>query len=128
MDTDGSTNAVQLPISSSIGLDRVQWSPDGRRLLLSSGDGVFSVEATPGSSVVVHSTGELNLEWSASEVTWQPVFPGTGAPTESEAAAASESIGPEVVGVEPGTTRGRRGRAWWTRGRKSPARPSATAG
>ncbi len=102
MDTEGS-NKVQLPIPSTIGLDGVQWSPDGKRLLSSSNDGVFSVALTPGSPVVVHSSGELNLEWSASEVTWQPVFPVTAAPTDSEAAVASTAPGPtEVLGSRPG--------------------------
>ena len=77
--------------------------PGRQALALSSGDGVFSDALTPGSPVVVHSRGELNLEWSASEVSWQPEFP-PGAPTESEAAAASESPGPiDVVGSQLGT-------------------------
>lgn len=96
MGTDGS-NEVELPISSDIGLNALQWAPDGKRLLLSSIDGVFSVALTPGSPVVDHSSGELNLEWSASEVTWQPVFPASPAPTESEAPVAT-STGPTKVG------------------------------
>ena len=103
MGTDG-TNVVQLPIPSTIGLDRLHWSPDGKRLLLSSIDGVFSVGLTPGSPVVVHSSGELNLEWSPSEVTWQPVFPVTGAPTASEEPVASASTNPvAVMGDQAGT-------------------------
>jgi hypothetical protein len=37
-------------------------------------DGVVSVGVAPGSPAVVYSRGELNLEWSGSELTWQPVY------------------------------------------------------
>jgi hypothetical protein len=55
-------------------------SPDGKRLLLSSIDGVVSVAVAPGSPPIVYTSGQLSypgggldLEWSWSEVTWQPV-------------------------------------------------------
>jgi hypothetical protein len=54
------------------------WAPDGQGLLLSSIAGVVSVDLESGVRVIVYSTGEpldgLNLEWSWSEVTWQPMF------------------------------------------------------
>jgi hypothetical protein len=54
------------------------WSPDHKRLLLSSIDGVVSVAVAPGSPNIVYASGNrsggLNLEWSASAVTWQPVL------------------------------------------------------
>jgi Tol biopolymer transport system component len=53
------------------------WSPDGRRLLLSSILGIVSIGLEAGSPIEVHATGTpakgLNLEWSFSELTWQPV-------------------------------------------------------
>lgn len=81
MDLDGS-NLVEFPIPDAIFTPGIaledyfglQWSPDGERLLLSSGAGVVSVSAASSSAVIVHSSGdELNLEWSASRVAWQPV-------------------------------------------------------
>ena len=74
MATDGS-NRVELPIPPGFGVFGLQWSPDGKRLLFGSIDGVVSIGVAPGSPAVVYSSGELNLEWSGSEVTWQPVFP-----------------------------------------------------
>jgi dipeptidyl aminopeptidase/acylaminoacyl peptidase len=71
---DGS-NVVEVPIPSGFGVSGLQWSPDGKRLLFGSIAGVVSVGVTPGSPPVVYSRGQLNLEWSGSEVTWQPVFP-----------------------------------------------------
>ena len=73
MDPDG-TNLVQLAIPPGFGVSGLQWSPDGERLLFGSIPGVVSVGVAQGSPAVVHSNGELNLEWSGSEVTWQPVF------------------------------------------------------
>lgn len=74
MDLDGS-NVVQLSIPAGFGVSGLHWSPDGERLLFGSIAGVISVAVAPGSPAVVHSSGELNLEWSGSEVSWQPVFP-----------------------------------------------------
>jgi len=82
MDLDGS-NLVEFPIPDAIFTPGIaledyfglQWSPDGERLLLSSGAGVVSVSVASSSAVIVHSSGdELNLEWSASRMAWQPVF------------------------------------------------------
>jgi dipeptidyl aminopeptidase/acylaminoacyl peptidase len=73
MDLDGS-NVVEVPIPPDFFVSGLQWSPDGQRLLFGSIAGVVSVAAAPGSPAIVHSNGELNLEWSGSEVTWQPVF------------------------------------------------------
>jgi Tol biopolymer transport system component len=76
-DLDGS-NAVEVsgPADFAAGL---RWSPDGKRLLLSSIEGVVSVGLEPGSPATVYASGKLNeglnLEWSWSEVTWQPVLP-----------------------------------------------------
>jgi Tol biopolymer transport system component len=76
MDTDGS-NVVDVPVPPNFFVSAVVWSPDYRRLLLSSIDGVISVAVTPGSPAIVYASGNpnggLNLEWSDSEVTWQPV-------------------------------------------------------
>jgi Tol biopolymer transport system component len=74
MDIDGS-NVVEVPTPPGFGASGLQWSPDGQRLLFGSYAGVVSVGVVPGSPAIVYSSGELNLEWSASEVTWQPVFP-----------------------------------------------------
>jgi hypothetical protein len=58
----------------------IRWSPDGERLLFMTysevevGFKVVSVALEPGSPAIVHSSNELNLEWSDSELTWQPVF------------------------------------------------------
>jgi Tol biopolymer transport system component len=73
MNLDGS-NVVEVPIPPDFFVSGLQWSPDGQQLLLGSIAGVVSVAAAPGSPAIVHSNGELNLEWSGSEVTWQPVF------------------------------------------------------
>jgi len=73
MHLDGA-NVIELQIPPESGVSGLQWSPDGQRLLFGSIAGVVSVAAAPGSPAIVHSTGELNLEWSGAEVTWQPVF------------------------------------------------------
>ncbi len=52
----------------------LRWSPDGERLLFMTISEVVSIALEPGSPAIVHSSNELNLEWSDSEVTWQPVF------------------------------------------------------
>jgi Tol biopolymer transport system component len=92
----------QGPDGSGFFVSGLQWSPDGKRLLLSSIDGVVSVAVAPRSPAIVYTSGEpnegLNLEWSYSEVTWQPV-----GPAQSEAPAASESTGTGLVGFQPGT-------------------------
>jgi dipeptidyl aminopeptidase/acylaminoacyl peptidase len=72
-DTDGS-HVVEVTAPPDFGGSGIQWSPDGTRLLMGSIDGVISVAAVAGSPAVVHSKiGDLNLEWSGSQVTWQPV-------------------------------------------------------
>jgi hypothetical protein len=49
----------------------VQWSPDGRRLLL-SGDGVFSVPVDGEGPTVTFAAGtDIDLEWSYDEITWR---------------------------------------------------------
>jgi dipeptidyl aminopeptidase/acylaminoacyl peptidase len=71
---------VELPIAMEFA-STLRWSPDGERLLFMTysevevGWKVVSVALEPGSPAIVHSINELNLEWSDSEVTWQPVFP-----------------------------------------------------
>lgn len=71
MGTNGS-NLVELQTPPDFGGGGLQWSPDGKRLL----SGVVSVGVAPGSPAVVYARdGELNLEWSGWEFTWQPVFP-----------------------------------------------------
>jgi WD40-like Beta Propeller Repeat len=81
MDTHGG-NVVEVPAPPNILLEALLWSPDGKRLLLGSIDGVVSVAVAPGSSTpIVFATGQsaspmgLNLEWSTSELSWQPKFP-----------------------------------------------------
>jgi dipeptidyl aminopeptidase/acylaminoacyl peptidase len=74
MGTDG-TNVVEVPIPPGYGVSGLQWSPDGKRLLFGSIDGVVSVGVAPGSPAAIYSSGELNLEWSGSQVTWQPLLP-----------------------------------------------------
>jgi Tol biopolymer transport system component len=70
---DGS-RPVEVALPPNFGASGIQWSPAGDRLLISSIDGLVSVGLAPGSTPIVHSRGELNLEWSWSEVTWQPLF------------------------------------------------------
>jgi Tol biopolymer transport system component len=74
MGTDGS-NRVEPPIPPGFEVSGLQWSPDGKRLLFGSINGVVSVGVVPGSPAAIYSLGELNLEWSGSQMTWQPVFP-----------------------------------------------------
>ena len=69
------SDVVEVPIPTDFGTPGLQWSPDGKRLLLGSIAGVVSIPVEPGSPPIVHSSGELNLEWSGSQITWQPVFP-----------------------------------------------------
>ncbi len=70
---------VELPVMD-LGYT-LRWSPDGKRLLFMTyseaevGWKVESIALEAGSPAIVHSSKELNLEWSDSEVTWQPVFP-----------------------------------------------------
>ena len=73
MGIDGS-NVIELPIPPGFGVSGLQWSPDGKRLLFGSINGVVSVAVAPGSPAAIYSSGELNLEWSGHEVTWQPVL------------------------------------------------------
>jgi Tol biopolymer transport system component len=79
------------PDGSDFAVSDLQWSPDGKRLLLSSIDGVISVGIESSSPAVIYEdagwpsgpspsdngasfgTG-LYLEWSWSEATWQPVL------------------------------------------------------
>ena len=70
---DGS-DEVDVAIPSGFGVSGMQWSPDGEQLLLGSIDGLVSAGVAPGSASTVHTQGELDLEWSASEFTWQPVY------------------------------------------------------
>jgi Tol biopolymer transport system component len=75
MDTHGS-NLTEVATPPDFGASGLQWSPDGERLLFGSGGGgVVSVPVAPGSPEIVLPNGELNLEYSASELTWQPVVP-----------------------------------------------------
>ena len=71
----GSVTDLPVPTGFAISL---QWSPDGERMLFMTngevGSEVLSIGLEPGSPVVVHSSKELNLEWSDSELTWQPVI------------------------------------------------------
>ena len=78
MDTRGG-NVVEVRVPPNFLVGGLLWSPDGKRLLLSSFDGVVSVAVAPGSAPIVYATGlsaggGLDLEWSWSEVTWQPVI------------------------------------------------------
>jgi Tol biopolymer transport system component len=56
----------------------LHWSPDGKRLLLSSIDGAVSVSLGSDRSAIAYAGGTnptgLNLEWSPLEVAWQPVL------------------------------------------------------
>jgi WD40 repeat protein len=74
MDLSGG-HVVEVPIPTDFGTPGLEWSPDGTRLLLGSIAGLVSVPVTAGSPAVVHSRGELDFEWSGSEITWQPVYP-----------------------------------------------------
>ena len=84
-DLDGS-NRVELSVPTDLRasdgseflVSGLQWSPDGRRLLVSSIDGVSSVGLGSGSPAIRYANGTfgvgLNLEWSWQEVSWQPVL------------------------------------------------------
>jgi hypothetical protein len=76
MDTSG-RNVVEVALPPSFDVSGLLWSPDGKRLLLSSIDGVVSVAIAPGSPPIVYANGDLsdglNLENTWSDVTWQPV-------------------------------------------------------
>ena len=71
-----SSTRVDVPAPADL-VASPRWSPDGRRLLLSSIAGVSSVGLDGDSPAIVYANGNvgtgLNLEWSASEVSWQPV-------------------------------------------------------
>ncbi len=75
MDTRGG-RVVEVPVPPNFLVSGLLWSPDGKRLLLSSIDGVVSVAVAPGSPPIAYADGQynsgLNLEWSWPEVTWQP--------------------------------------------------------
>ena len=65
---------THIEVPEGFGAAGVLWSPDGTRLLLSSNAGVLSVGLAPGGPVTYYSAGELNLEWSTTEVSWQPRY------------------------------------------------------
>ena len=44
-------------------------------MLLSAIDGLVSVSVVPALAPIVHSSGELDLEWSRTEFTWQSLLP-----------------------------------------------------
>jgi hypothetical protein len=61
-----------IPQPDARWLSSVKWSPDGRRLLLSSIDGVFSIPVdAEGPTVTLASPADIDLEWSHDEITWQ---------------------------------------------------------
>jgi hypothetical protein len=77
----GGGQGVAAAVPSNFSLGGFLWSPDGTRLLVSSIDGVVSVDVAPGSAPIVYDTGRfappsatirLNLELTTSDVTWQP--------------------------------------------------------
>ncbi len=112
MDLSGG-HVVEVPIPTDFGTTGLEWSPDGTRLLLGSIAGLVSVPVAPGSPAIVHSKGEVDLEWSGSEITWQPVFPGrapdAGAPAYgrlAEQAARRASHASSAVGQASGRARG----------------------
>ena len=74
MDLSGG-HVVEVPIPTDFGTPGLEWSPDGTRLLLGSIAGLVSIPVAAGSSAIVYSTSGLDLEWSGSEITWQPVYP-----------------------------------------------------
>ena len=62
--------ALEVPLPEAFLASSVEWSPDGERLLIASIDGVVSIDVASGEAVI-HSRGDLNLEWSYSELSWQ---------------------------------------------------------
>lgn len=71
----GTGTEVEVAVPDEFLVSGILWSPDSTRLLLSSIQGVLSVGLTVGEPVTYHSAGELNLEWSPTEISWQPLFP-----------------------------------------------------
>ena len=74
MNTDGS-DRVELAAPPDFGTSWLLWSPDGERMLSGSIDGIVSVAVDGEEPPVVHEGGDLNLEWSPDELSWQPDFP-----------------------------------------------------
>jgi Tol biopolymer transport system component len=73
MAPDGSA-VTEVAVPSDVEAGVRAWSPDGERLLMGGGGGVVSVPVAPGSPSTSPAGSELDLEWTGSEVTWQPVF------------------------------------------------------
>lgn len=70
---DLATSAVTRlqPVESQV-MTPMQWSPDGRRLLLSSIEGVSSVPVDgQGPTVTLAEGSDLDLEWFNDEISWQ---------------------------------------------------------
>ena len=63
---------VTIPLPDERYVGTVQWSPDGRRLLLSSIDGVFSIPVNAEGPTTTFAGGaDIDLEWTYDEITWQ---------------------------------------------------------
>jgi Tol biopolymer transport system component len=73
MDVDGS-DVIELPLDLGFGSSGLQWSPDAEQLVFGSLSGVTSINVSRDAAPVTYSREDLNLEWSRSELTWQPLF------------------------------------------------------
>jgi hypothetical protein len=61
-----------IPLPDERYVSTVRWSPDGRRLLLSSIDGVFSIPVNAEGPTTTFAGGaDIDLEWTYDEITWQ---------------------------------------------------------
>jgi Tol biopolymer transport system component len=67
----GAVSDVAVPAEFVIA--GLQWSPDGERLLMSGIDRLESVAVYNSSPAVIHTRGQLDLEWSWDEISWQPL-------------------------------------------------------
>jgi hypothetical protein len=65
-------DTTTIPPPDALLVSTVKWSPDGRRLLLSSIDGVFSISVDgDGPTASLADSADIDLEWSHHEITWR---------------------------------------------------------
>jgi len=79
-------------------LSTVTWSPDGRRLLLSSIAGVITIPVdADGPAVTLATATDLNLEWFHDEITWQ--VPAAATAASPPTSIATSRVAPDIQTV-----------------------------